>query len=118
MAKRSDVQPLPFPASAEEAVIRYASDDRHAVVGEGVASFESRWSNGGADAVHVYQDPSGLRGVAIAPDARTALEVTTVMAEGLDFTSCIRMPRDWLRERCGPPALISSSSFHASSGAF
>ena len=94
MSKRNAIPPPHFPASTGEAVIQYADHDGRAVIGEGETSFETKWSRGGANSIHVYNDPSGIRGVSIAPDGHSLEAVTEAMAAGLNYTSRTRMLRE------------------------
>ena len=64
-----------------------------AVIGEGDTSFETKWSRSGSQSIYVLNDPLGIRGVAIAPDTRSAGEVTETIAAGLNYTSRHRCPR-------------------------
>ncbi|MEL6919792.1 MAG: pentapeptide repeat-containing protein, partial [Pseudomonadota bacterium] len=92
--KRNQVPPPAFLASVGEAVFNYTNHDGRALIGEGQTAFETRWSNSGSKAIHVYNDPSGIRGVAIAPNAISPDDVTELSAAGLDFTSRTRTPRE------------------------
>ena len=94
VSKRNAVPPPHFPATAGEAVIRYADHDGRAVIGAGETSFETRWSRGGSDSIYVLNDPLGIRGVAIAPDVHSVEEVTKGMAASLNYTSRHRSPRE------------------------
>lgn len=93
MSKRNAISPPNFPASTGEAVIYYADHDGRAVIGEGDTSFETKWSRSGSQSIYVLNDPLGIRGVAIAPDTRSAGEVTETIAAGLNYTSRHRCPR-------------------------
>lgn len=93
MSKRNAVLPPHFLASTGEAVIYYADHDGRAVIGEGDTSFETRWSRGGSQSIYVLNDAPGIRGVAIAPDARSVEVVTETMAARLNYTSRHRSPR-------------------------
>ena len=84
MSKRNAISPPNFPASTGEAVIYYADHDGRAVIGEGDTSFETKWSRSGSQSIYVLNDPLGIRGVAIAPDTRSAGEVTETIAAGLN----------------------------------
>lgn len=94
MSKRNAIPPPHFPASTGEAVIHYADHDGRAVIGEGDTSFETRWSQGSSQSIHVLNDPPGIRGVAIAPEARSVGAVTETIAAGLNYTSRYRRPRE------------------------
>jgi hypothetical protein len=92
--KRNQVPPPAFPASVGEIEFDYTSHDGRALIGQGQTAFETSWSNGGSSAIHVYNDPRGIRGVAIAPDASSPTDVTMASVAGLDFTSRSRTPRE------------------------
>lgn len=92
--KRNPAPPPTFPASVGEAVFNFTNNDGRALIGEGQTAFETRWSNAGGSSIHVYNDPSGIRGVAIATDATSPEDVTVASIGGLDFTSRSRTPRE------------------------
>lgn len=94
ISKRNTIPPPHFPASIGEAVIYYADHDGRALIGEGDTSFETRWSQSSAESVYVYNDPSSIRGVAIAPNIRSVEDVTETIASGLNYTSRTRSPRE------------------------
>lgn len=94
MSKRNAITPPHFPASTGEVVINYADHDGRAVIGEGETLFETKWSRGGANSIHVYNDPSGIRGVSIVPDAHVLEAISEGMAAGLNYTSRTRTPRE------------------------
>lgn len=92
--KRNNVSPPTFPSPTGEAVIAYASHDGRAVIGDGVASFETKWSKASGSSIHVMNDPPGICGVALATAAKSPDDVTAAMVAGLDFTSRNRTPRE------------------------
>lgn len=92
--KRSQVPPPAFPESVGEAEFNYSNYDGRAVIGEGQTAFETRWSNASNSSINVYNDPSEIRGIAIAPEATSPEEVTVASIAGLDFSSRIRKPRE------------------------
>lgn len=94
MSKRNAIPPPHFPASTGEAVIHYADHDGRAVIGEGDTSFETSWSRSSSQDIYVLNDPLGVRGVAIAPDACSVGAVTETIAAGLNYTSRHRSPRE------------------------
>ena len=91
VGKRNQVPPPAFQAMNGEAIFNYANHDGRALIGVGQTVFETKWSNAGRSSIHVYNDPSGIRGVAIAPDAKSPSDVTTASIAGLDFSSRTRM---------------------------
>ena len=52
------------------------------------------WSSADGSSIHVYSDPPGIRGVAIAADARVLDDGGTPTIPHLDFTSRVRTPRE------------------------
>ncbi|MCC2097042.1 MAG: hypothetical protein KDJ29_09120 [Hyphomicrobiales bacterium] len=94
MNKRNKVPPPTYPASSGEAVFDYTNHDGRALIGEGETAFETKWSKGGGSSIHVYNDPQGIRGVAIARDATSLEDITVASVAGLNFTSRSRQAQE------------------------
>lgn len=60
-------------------------------IGQGVYLFETAWSKANDASIHCYNDPSSIRGVAVAPMGARVVDVTD--ASTLDYTSRARTPR-------------------------
>ena len=73
------------PAFEGEVTFDYAAHDGVLVVGKDECAFETKWTKGAAGMLYVYNDPPGIRGVALAVGARRLSEVSD--AGALDFTS-------------------------------
>lgn len=93
MPKLNNVEPPKDERTSGEVTFNYASYDGRYVVGESPWSFETRWSAGGAGAAHLYNDPTGIDGVAIAEGVTSIGQVTPAVVNAADFTSRTRMPR-------------------------
>lgn len=76
-----------------EATFNYASYDGRFVIGAASWAFETRWSSAGQGSAHLYNDPAGIEGVAIAEDVATIGQVTPKVVAAADFTSRTRTPR-------------------------
>ena len=90
--KASDV-PVPRMTSlVGEAVFNYSNHDGRYAIGRGTLEFETKWSKASNISIHVYNDPSSINGIALAPrDWATIQQV--VNASSLDYTSRTRTPR-------------------------
>ena len=67
----------------------YSSHNGRCVVGSGKAKFETMWSKASDTCIHLYNDPSTIRGVAVgARDMQRISEITS--AKSLDYTSRCR----------------------------
>jgi hypothetical protein len=55
--------------------------------------FETKWSSGGQGSIHVYNDPSGIKGIAVASGAKSIEEVSEAIVSLSNFTSRVRTPR-------------------------
>lgn len=94
MKKRSDIAPPHFPNIKGEAVINYDDYNGRAVIGVGGAQFETKWSGSSDDSIIAYNDPSGIRGIALAPDVSEPHEVTSASLAKLNYTSRTRRPNE------------------------
>jgi len=61
-------------------------------LGHGPFIFVTRWSNAASNAIHVYADGTGLRGLGLALSARTFEEVSD--ASAYDMSSRVRTPTE------------------------
>jgi hypothetical protein len=85
--------PLPqFPHSEGEFSVDYRNHNGRFFIGSGEWMFETDWSAGGANVIHVMNDPSGIRGVAVAPGAQVIEDVTESVVDQANFTSRHRTP--------------------------
>ena len=89
--KASDVPPPRMTSSFGEVVFDYSNYNGRYVIGHGQLEFETRWNKASDDAIHIYNDPPSVNGVAIAPGCRSIAQVSN--AETLDYTSRVRTPR-------------------------
>lgn len=74
-----------------EAVFDYSTHNGRYVIGRGNLEFETKWSKASNVSIHVYNDPSSINGVALAPREWMSFE-QIVNAESLDYTSRARTP--------------------------
>nr|WP_321444590.1 pentapeptide repeat-containing protein [uncultured Cohaesibacter sp.] len=88
--KRSQVPPPDFPLTSAEISFDYTSHDGIALIGNGETVFETKWSNGDSSSMHIYNDPTGIRGVAVATGFSSIDDINPKIVAGLDFTSRAR----------------------------
>lgn len=84
---------IPSPHSRESsgtATFDYSGFDGLYRVGDGTYLFETKWSKASDTRIHCYNDPSSIRGVALAPRDATLSDITD--ASKLDYTSRSRTP--------------------------
>lgn len=74
------------------ATFDYSSFDGRYRIGDGVCLFETAWSKASDTAIHCYNDPSSIRGVALAP--RNSKLNDIVDASVLDYSSHVRTPEE------------------------
>lgn len=79
--------------SIGEVRFNYESHDGRFVIGSEPWTFETRWSSAGIGSAHLYNDPFGIEGVAIAEGVATISQVTPDVVAAADFTSRVRTPR-------------------------
>lgn len=91
--KLNGVEPPKDERSSGEAAFNYASHDGRFVIGAGPWAFETRWSSASQGSAHLYNDPAGIEGVAIAEGVASVRQVTPDMVAAADFTSRTRTPR-------------------------
>lgn len=87
------VDPPKDERSIGEARFNYASHDGLFVIGSEPWTFQTSWSSAGQGAAHLYNDPVGIEGVAIAEGVATISQVTPDVVAAADFTSRRRTPR-------------------------
>lgn len=89
--KASDVPAPRSTAYAGEVAFDYSSFNGRYIIGRGNLEFETNWSKASNTAIHVYNDPPSIYGVAVCPrEVRWIGEVTNAAA--LDYTSRSRSP--------------------------
>ena len=91
-AKASDVPPPRMTSLIGEAVFDYSGYNGRYVIGRGLLKFETKWSKASDTAIHVYNDPPSINGVARALGCTAIAMVSN--AEEYDYTSRSRtIPR-------------------------
>lgn len=93
LPKLNSVEPPKDERSFGEATFNYASHDGRFVIGVEPWAFETSWSSAGQGSAHLYNDPAGIEGVAIAEGAASIGQVTPNVVATADFTSRTRTPR-------------------------
>lgn len=93
MPKLNNVDPPKDERPLGEITFNYASYDGRFVIGANPWSFETRWSSAGFGSAHLYNDPTGIEGVAIAESVATISQVTPAVVAAADFTARVRTPR-------------------------
>lgn len=91
--RRTKANQLPSPqsrASEGEVTFDYSSFDGHFRIGDGVYLFETSWSKASNTTIYCLNDPSSIRGVALAP--RGSELDAVVDASILDYSSRTRKP--------------------------
>ena len=89
--RASDVPPPMSTSLVGEVAFDYSSFDGRYVIGRGQLEFETQWSKVSDMAIHVYNDPSSIYGVALAHrQIRRIIDLSDVAS--LDFTSRSRTP--------------------------
>lgn len=92
MPKLSNIEPSKDERQFGEATFNYASHDGRFVIGAEPWKFETRWSGARQGSAHLYNDPAGIEGVAIAEGASRISQVTPDVVAAADFTSRTRTP--------------------------
>ena len=89
--KASNVPPPRMTSPVGEVVFDYSNFNGRYTIGSGTAEFETDWTKASNKAIHIYNDPDSINGIALARRATSIHEVT----EGalLDYTSRARSPR-------------------------
>jgi hypothetical protein len=89
--KRNHVDPPIFLKSTGEIEIDYTNHDGRAIIGEGQTKFTTQWSTGSSSSITAYNDPSDIRGIAVASAATSSDDVAMSSIAGLDFSSRSRL---------------------------
>jgi hypothetical protein len=90
-SQKANFLPSPkSPALSSEVAFNFRSHDGLFRIGAEMAEFETKWSSASGNSIHCYNDPPTLRGVALAPAAKTVGEIGD--ASRLDWTSRTRTP--------------------------
>ena len=89
--KAHEVPPPRMTSRTGEAVFDYSSYNGRYVIGNGTLEFETQWSKGSDTAIHLYNHPASIHGVALAPGCSSISSVTK--SEALDYTSRHRTVR-------------------------
>ena len=91
LGKASNVPPPRMTSPVGEVVFDYSNFNGRYNIGSGTAEFETKWTKASSDAIHVYNDPDSINGVAVDRSATSIHEVT----EGalLNYTSRKRSPQ-------------------------
>lgn len=90
LPKLNSVEPPKDERPLGEVTFNYASHDGRFVIGANPWTFETRWSSAGPGSAHLYNDPVGIEGVAIAEGAAGISQVTPDVVAVADFTSRVR----------------------------
>ena len=93
LPKLNSVEPPKDERSFGEVAFNYASHDGRFVIGAEPWTFETSWSSAGQGSAHLYNDPAGIEGVAIAEGIASIGQVTPDVVATADFTSRTRTPR-------------------------
>ena len=93
MPKLNSVEPPEDKRPLGEVTFNYASHDGRFVIGANPWTFETRWSSAARGSAHLYNDPVGIEGVAIAEGVAGISQVTPDVIAAADFTSRVRTPR-------------------------
>lgn len=93
LPKLNSAEPPKDERSFGEATFNYASHDGRFVIGAEPWTFETRWSSAGQGSAHLYNDPAGIEGVAIAEGVASIGQVMPDVVASADFTSRTRTPR-------------------------
>lgn len=92
LPKLNSVEPPKDERPLGEVTFNYASYDGRFVIGANPWMFETRWSSAGPGSAHLYNDPVGIEGVAIAEGVARISQVTPDVVAAADFTSRARTP--------------------------
>lgn len=89
----SSVEPPKDQRPLGEVTFNYESHDGRFVIGASLWTFETKWSRAGSGSAHLYNDPVGIEGIAIAEGVERISQVTPDVVAAADFTSRVRTPR-------------------------
>jgi hypothetical protein len=91
--KRNEIEAQGDDRAFGEVSFNYTSHDGRFMLGREPWLFETKWSQAGKGSAYLYNDPSGIKGVAIAEGVRFIAEVNEDLIARSDFTSRTRSPR-------------------------
>lgn len=89
--KASNVPPPRMTSPVGEVVFDYSNFNGRYTIGSGTAEFETKWTKASNEAIHIYNDPDSINGVAL--DRRTASIHEVTEGAMLNYTSRTRSPR-------------------------
>ena len=89
--KASDVPPPRMTSLFGEVVFNYSNHNGRYIIGRDPLEFETKWTKASKVSIHVYNDPSSINGIALAPSEWTDIS-QVVNAGSLDYTSRARTP--------------------------
>lgn len=92
LPKLNSVEPPKDERPLGETTFNYASYDGRFVLGAEPWTFETSWSSASPGSAHLYNDPAGIDGVAIAEGVARISQVTPDVVAAADFTSRTRTP--------------------------
>jgi hypothetical protein len=76
-----------------EVTFNYESFDGRYVLGTEPWRFETSWSQASIQSIHMYNDPAGIKGIAIAENVMSISQIDQNIVNQSDFTSRNRTPR-------------------------
>lgn len=91
LPKLNSVEPPKDERPFGETTFNYASHDGRFTIGAEPWTFETRWSSASLGSAHLYNDPAGIEGAAIAEGVARISQVTPDVVAA-DFTSRTRTP--------------------------
>jgi hypothetical protein len=90
LAKLSHVPPPRNTSEIAEIAFDYSNFNGRYIIGSGTGEFETNWSTSDGRSIVIYNDPSSIKGVAIAYGAKSFQDLIDVSA--YDFSSRTRRP--------------------------
>ena len=89
--KASNIPSPRMTSPVGEVFFDYSNFNGRYTIGSGTAEFETKWTKASNEAIHVYDDPDSINGVALDRRATSIHEVT--QGTSLNYTSRTRSPR-------------------------
>ena len=89
--KASHVPPPQMTSLVGEAIFDYSSCNGRFVIGDGPVEFETKWSKASDKAIHIYNDPPSINGIAAPRKVDSIGQISD--AGGFDYTSRSRQVR-------------------------